>query len=122
MKQKLKRVKQCAKCPWKKSTNPHDIPGGYSEEKHCNLRRTISGGRLRFGGTQHVMACHESKPEDETHCIGWLHQQLGVGNNIGLRLQMLSYDLSEVEVFGPQHQRFEDTLPQRRRRNDSARG
>ena len=23
---KLKRLKQCAKCPWKVSTDPHDIP------------------------------------------------------------------------------------------------
>jgi hypothetical protein len=58
------------------------------------------------------MACHESKPEDEMHCIGWLMNQLGPGNNIGLRLQMLEFDLSEVEIFGEQHERFEDTLPE----------
>jgi hypothetical protein len=25
---KLKRTTQCAKCPWKVSTNPYDIPDG----------------------------------------------------------------------------------------------
>lgn len=62
------------------------------------------------------MACHESKPGDESHCIGWLMQQLGPGNNIGLRIQMMSYDLSAVELDGDQHECFEDTLPIRRNR------
>ena len=29
---KLKRTRQCEKCPWRKATNPHDIPNGYTEE------------------------------------------------------------------------------------------
>lgn len=37
--------------------------------------------------------------------------QLGPGNNIGLRLRMLDYDLSKVKLDGEQHGRFEDTLP-----------
>ena len=39
---KLVRTKQCAKCPWKVSTDPHDIPGGYCEIKHANLSNTIA--------------------------------------------------------------------------------
>lgn len=57
------------------------------------------------------MACHESKVGKEAHCIGWLMNQLGPGSNIGLRIEMLGYDLSNVELVGEQHDCFEDTLP-----------
>ena len=106
----LKRTKQCAKCPWKVTTDPYDIPHGYSEERHKNLERTIAKD-LRFGGSLNVMSCHESPTGDEAHCIGWLADQLGPGNNIGLRLAMMRYDLSKVELDGEQHETFEDTLP-----------
>lgn len=57
------------------------------------------------------MACHYSKPGEETFCAGWLHNQLGVGNNIGLRLQAIGGHVPVPVVDGVQHQRFEDTLP-----------
>lgn len=110
MKQRLKRETQCAKCPWKVSTDPHDIPNGYCETKHKGLKRTIADpGEIRFGG--HAMACHETNAKDEVYCIGWLMNQLGPGNNIGLRMRMLDYDLSRVRLVGEQHETFEDTLP-----------
>jgi len=56
---KLKRVKQCDKYPWKVSTNPHDIPDGYSEELHRALERTIAEPRS-LSRTDRVMACHVS--------------------------------------------------------------
>lgn len=69
---KLSRLRQCEKCPWKVSTNPRDIPHGYSEELHRGLSDTITEpGALR-----------------------------GNCENIG-----------QVQLDGPQHQRFEDTLP-----------
>ena len=110
---KLKRLDQCAKCPWKIATDPHDIPDGYSVEKHVALKQTIAEeGHIQFGGSQHVMACHEHDSKDGVHCVGWLHHQLGVGNNIGLRIQMLSCEnVRHLKVHGEQHQRFEDTLP-----------
>jgi hypothetical protein len=109
---KLKRTKQCAKCPWKVSTNPHDIPDGYCEVKHANLADTIAKeGQINLG-TLRIMACHHSEQGNEQHCIGWLHNQLGVGNNIGLRLRMINCEnIREMKVYGEQHQRFEDTLP-----------
>lgn len=111
----LKRTKQCAKCPWKKSTNPYDIPDGYELEKHKNLSCTISkeGDLSSLGkNTMHVMACHHSKEGNEEHCIGWVHNQLGPGNNIMLRLQMRNCDnIQDLKVYGPQHDKFEDTLP-----------
>lgn len=110
MKKRLKREGQCTKCPWKKSTNPHEIPNGYCELKHQALKGTIAEpGSL--SSTGRAMACHESAIGKETYCIGWLANQLGPGNNIRLRMQMLEYDLSRVWLDGPQHECFEDTLP-----------
>ena len=97
-KKQLKMVKQCAKCPWKVSTDPHDIPNGYCEAKHENLSGTIAKpGELNLNELR-AMACHESKEGDEAYCIGWLMHQLGPGNNIGLRMRMLDYDLGKVQL------------------------
>lgn len=108
----LQRTKQCTKCPWRKSTNPRDIPNGYCETKHRNLKDTIAQeGDLNsvFSGTLRIIACHE---EHEAHCIGWLMNQLGPGNNIGLRMRMLSCtNAQDIKLTGKQHEKFEDTLP-----------
>lgn len=107
---RLKRVTQCAKCPWKKSANPHDIPN-YSTKKHKSLASTIAGppDLSQLTGKLNVMVCHETA---DAHCIGWLDQQLGPGNNIALRLQMLSCEnAGKIRTIGPQHDTFEDTLP-----------
>lgn len=108
---KLKRVRQCEKCPWKVTTDPHDIPDGYSEDLHRGLSCTIAEpGSMRSTGR--VFACHEHPSEDQVHCVGWLVNQLGPGNNIALRIQMLSCEnVAAVKVDGPQHLTFEDTLP-----------
>lgn len=113
---RLARVKQCAKCPWKVSTDPTEIPHGYSEELHRALADTIAEpGDLTLaldGGEMKVFGCHEHTVEKPAHCVGWLHHQLGEGNNIALRLQMLHCENAEgIEVFGDQHATFEDTLP-----------
>lgn len=109
---KLKRVKQCAKCPWKKRVNPHDIPNGYDIEKHKELISTIADPDDAFstlGNTLRVMACHETA---DAHCVGWLHNQLGPGNNIGLRLKMRNCEnISKLQVVGEQHESFGETLP-----------
>lgn len=108
---KLKRVRQCAKCPWKVATNPHDIPNGYSVELHKALAATIAEpGSLVDTGR--MMACHEHAASEEVHCVGWLMNQLGPGNNIGLRIRMMSCENAHaLRVDGPQHETFEDTLP-----------
>lgn len=114
---KLKQTKQCAKCPWKVSTNPPDIPGGYDLQKHKDLIRTISPPNQSAddivtavqGGCLRVMACHE---HHDHHCVGWLANQMGCGNNIPLRMMMLSCDnVFDLELDGDQHETFEDTLP-----------
>lgn len=113
---KLKRTTQCAKCPWRKDVNPHDIPNGYGADKHAALSCTIAKPgdipsllSMFSGGPMHVMACHETHG---THCIGWLANQLGPGNNIGLRLAMRNCEnIRKLKLIGEQHKTFEDTLP-----------
>jgi len=113
-KKELNRTKQCAKCPWKVSTDPYEIPNNYDVEKHEKLECTIAKNQ-QFGGTLKAMACHESKDGEEDYCIGWLHNQLGEGNNVGLRIKMLYYsNVREIQVFGKQHKKFRDTLPKRK--------
>lgn len=105
---KLKRTAQCEKCPWRVEVDPHDIPNGYCETKHKALKKTIAEpGAFRSTGA--AMACHESH---DAHCIGWLVHQIGPGNNIGLRIRMMSCtNAKKIRTRGEQHQRFEDTLP-----------
>jgi len=116
----LKRTVQCSNCPWKVSSDTHKIPHGYSEESHCALIRTIAEpGQIRVSPKIQVMACHHSKPDKPEHCVGWLHNQIGPGNNIQLRLKMLSCENAEnIRVKGQQHEHFEDTLPWNKKDNN----
>ncbi len=104
--------RQCKKCPWRVGVDPYDIPGGYCPDKHAALRNTIAApGELRLGGLR-LMACHETPPGAELPCVGWLLHQLGPGNNIALRLAVSAGRIdANVRMVGPQHPRFEDTLP-----------
>jgi len=48
----------------------------------------------------------------ELPCVGWLVNQIGPGNNIGLRLAVLSGQVdADVRTIGPQHSTFEETMP-----------
>lgn len=106
---KLKRTKQCAKCPWRVDVDPHDIPNGYCEQKHAALESTIAKDPISSLSQHTAMACHETH---DTHCVGWLMHQLGPGNNIGLRLRMMNCEnASKIKLVGEQHETFEDTLP-----------
>ena len=106
-------VKQCKSCPWRVDCDPTtDIPNGYSVELHENLRGTIAKpGEIDMRSCQRVMACHYSEPGKETVCAGWLANQLGPGNNIYVRLQVMRGQMPVPEVDGEQHETFEDTLP-----------
>jgi len=106
----LKQTKQCKKCPWKVSTNPMDIPNGYSVERHEALKSAIADPNKNYGlGSLNIMACHET---DDAHCIGWLYNQLGRGNNIALRLRMMTCsNFQDTRTVGKQHHYFEQTLP-----------
>lgn len=108
---RLKRTAQCAKCPWRKDVNPRDIPNGYDEDKHKALKNTIAiPGDLSglLAPDLRAMACHESH---DAHCIGWLVNQLGSGNNIALRIAMRKCtNADQIRLRGEQHECFEDTL------------
>ena len=107
--------RQCAKCPWRKDVDPRDIPDGYCEVKHANLKSTIAEpGSVRglLGGDPlRVMACHEFPVSAEQPCVGWVIHQLGPGNNIALRMQALDGRFKNWRTVGEQHETFEDTLP-----------
>ena len=112
---KLKRTKQCEKCPWRKDVDPNEIPDGYSHERHRALASTIAepADLCGLSAPLKIMGCHESPADEEVHCIGWLVNQVGPGNNIGLRMSMMGcQNAPEVEVVGEQHETFEDTLPE----------
>ena len=105
---KLKRISQCEKCPWRVDTNPHEIPNGYDEKKHKALSCTIADPENPLEPTSN-MACHET---GGAHCIGWVHNQIGRGNNIGLRIKMMTCEnIGKIKLLGDQHENFEDTLP-----------
>jgi hypothetical protein len=104
---KCSKIIQCAKCPWRKSTNPLEIPGGYDEQKHRGLVSTIAEGFRSYT----TMACHESAPEDPFPCAGWLDNQLGPGNNFALRLAAFRGLVPAYTVSGEQHERLQDTFP-----------
>ncbi len=109
---KLKRTAQCAKCPWLKDVDPHEIPDGYCETRHRALESTIAqpASLVDVGARElHVMACHET---EDAHCVGWLMNQLGPGNNIALRLRMRGCENARnLRLRGEQHATFKDTLP-----------
>jgi hypothetical protein len=119
---KLKRVVQCAKCPWKQGTDPTSI--GYDKDRHHSMAKTIAepgsiAGIMNVGDAGipaggfrlDVMGCHED--EHETPCIGWLVNQIGDGNNIPLRISMMTCENArEMRTVGPQHETFDDMLPE----------
>lgn len=108
----MKPRRQCSKCPWKVDTDPREIPDGYCEKKHRALESTIAEPASLRPGPLVIMACHETRRGRELPCVGWLIQQLGHGNNIALRIMVMTGKIDgNVETVGPQHQRLEDTLP-----------
>jgi hypothetical protein len=100
-KKALRQTKQCANCPWKVNSDTSKIPG-YDRELHQQLSGTIAElGIIEIGDTLRMMACHNSTEGDDLECVGWLHNQLGTGNNIGLRMLMFGYsNAKDIKVFG----------------------
>lgn len=109
---RLKRTAQCAKCPWRIGVDPTSIPNGYSADQHRSLANTIADPHDPMSTLRKatpLMACHESH---SAHCVGWVHNQLGAGNNVRLRMEMLSCEnLHKIRLRGEQHPNFEGTLP-----------
>ena len=112
-----RKQRQCAKCPWKVSTDPYAIPNGYDPEKHQRLMNTVATGSAAEqladpNKPLRIMACHESDIGRERPCVGWLNHQLGDGNNLSLRLKVATGKINgHYELDGEQHACLEDTLP-----------
>jgi hypothetical protein len=108
-------VTQCKSCPWRVDCVPdRDIPNGYCANMHAELKGTIRSGLESLqGDVIRSMACHYSKIGEEFHCAGWLHNQLGSGNNIAVRIGVMSGRIPVPVVDGPQHETFEETLPRK---------
>lgn len=121
----LRLTKQCLNCPWRKDADLSSIPR-YNPRHHSELENTMAeasiwGQEILLNTVLNVMACHYSTEGDDRHCIGWLMNQVGPGNNIPLRLHMRSCrNVHEIELVGEQHECFEDTLPENRK--ERARG
>ncbi|MDQ2096792.1 MAG: DUF6283 family protein [Tychonema bourrellyi B0820] len=107
---KLNQTKQCKTCPWKLSETVADIPN-YSVETHEALQDTIAdktGNANQIQEKLNVMTCHKSI---NSKCVGWLHNQLGIGNNIPLRVNMMFYsNAKDIEIDGEQVSSFEETF------------
>lgn len=110
---KLNHTKQCKTCPWKMSATIADIPN-YDVDRHQKLIDTIAdetGNLSKIGCPMKIMACHHSSNGHEYECIGWLHNQLGNGNHIPLRMQMMyCSSVKEIELDGEQKDTFQDTF------------
>ncbi len=119
---RLKSVRQCDSCPWLKGNNPFNIPNGYSLEKHKKLKQTIADGvpieqqleDLQNNKPLRIMSCH--KYDEETHCIGWIHNQIGSkASNIRLRMHLMTCENAHlIELAGEQYQTFADTIPDKK--------
>lgn len=105
----VKPVRQCKTCPWRQGANVDDIPR-YRRDLHEALADTIQSGLDGIGKPLKIMACHYSTPGHEAPCAGWLHNQLGDGNNIALRIRVAAGRLPPPAVDGPQKATFEETL------------
>lgn len=115
---KLKRTAQCAKCPWRVDVDPREIPNGYDVERHKALASTIADPNnvdveaimhALTTGERRVMACHET---EGAYCVGWVMNQVGDGGNVLLRMDLRTCtNAHKLRTVGPQHARFEDTLP-----------
>lgn len=107
---RLNRTKQCPTCPWIEGNSVENIPN-YNPDKHGALIDTIAEqGALNFCENR-IMACHYSVDGNDEHCIGWLVNQIGAGNNIGMRIQMMQCENSkEIETIGEQRETFEETF------------
>ena len=106
----MKTVNQCKSCPWRVGCVPdRDIPR-YRRELHEGLRGTIRTGLDSITSNVRIMACHYSEVGNEFACAGWLANQLGDGNNIGVRMAVSAGHLPVPILDGEQHKCFEDTL------------
>jgi hypothetical protein len=101
--------KQCRHCPWRVDADLNQIPG-YCPTQHRNLKKTIATPGEVVLDSLTIMVCHKSARTNDKHiaCVGWLHNQLGAGNNIALRWLYRGLDM-ELSIEGQQYSTLEET-------------
>jgi len=103
---------QCKTCPWKKGAKCANIPN-YDLNLHQDLSKSIAdedGNLSKLNQPITGMACHYSG-QNQIPCAGWLHNQIGDGNNIPLRIWFSNnYPNGSIEVDGEQKQNFQETF------------
>jgi hypothetical protein len=114
---KPRTARQCKTCPWKVGADVALIPN-YQRDQHEKLTCTIADGPyVPAAGILRAMACHYSTERKNKPCIGWIYNQLGPGNNIGVRLAVMTGRLPVPKIDGDQYETFEETLGKRARRS-----
>ncbi len=106
---RIEHPKQCANCPWKKSTKWEDIDcvEGFDMDFYESVRDEYIPKHM-FDKSHRNMGCHKHEGDDQP-CIGWLLHEAGRGNNIGIRLMLSGVEnADELETFGPQHTDIRD--------------
>lgn len=108
----LTRTKQCAGCPWRKAIDPNTIPCGFQPETWAKVAAAQPPpGQVPTTSTRVNMQCHDSPDHKPQHCIGWLENQLTVGNNVGVRLAMMGcQNITDIQTEGEQRQSFTEIL------------
>lgn len=71
----------CKTCPWRLDARASEIPN-FNLDLAEGLVSTISG---QYGAP--IMACHQSKPEQEIPCAGWL--AVHGWHSIAVRLKLI---------------------------------
>jgi len=109
---KRKTAKQCKTCPWRVDVvPPRDVPN-YDPGIYARMRATLrSGFESMSDKTRIVMKCHNGRDNVDVACAGWLHHQIGVGNNLGVRFAVILGKLPVPKVIGDQHEDL-DALPE----------
>lgn len=100
---------QCKNCPWKVSADLSKIPN-YDRQQHLDLNVCIPEHEydMQF---RPIMSCHNSTDTKPEPCIGFLYNQLNIGNNIPLRLRARKIvGIENIVVVGEQLETFEETL------------
>lgn len=102
-------MRQCKSCPWIRGSKTEDIPN-YDAKLHRELSETIQGLELDMESLR-IMACHFSELGEEETCVGWMHNQLGEGNNLALRIKALSEQWDhDYNLVGDQVDNFDETF------------
>lgn len=104
----MKMVKQCESCPWRVDVKPsRDVPNfgpGIYDRMQASLRTGLESMAEK---TRLVMECHNGKRGANRPCAGWLHHQIGVGNNLGVRLAVMTGRSPVPKIDGEQHENLE---------------